>query len=109
MPGLLQQGTSGAFRRFPLMPQRAHTQPIDRLSAAESVLSLLGGLSLANAPTQERMALATVQIEATEEWFSAYMELEANSAANALIKMFDSSRRRGSRPLPTDFIPSSIH
>ncbi len=63
------------------MARRNLTQPIDRLSAADSVLSLLGALKPERIPRDERIALANVQIEFGEEWFSASMELAATGAA----------------------------
>ncbi len=59
------------------MPNRVHKQPIDRLSAAESLLSLLAHLRSENVPRAERLAVANTEIEAAEQWLSAYMEFEA--------------------------------
>lgn len=65
------------------MQPRAHIQPIDRLSAADSVISLLSGLKAETISPDERMAVATVQLEAAEEWLAAYMGIEAISAGDA--------------------------
>ena len=68
------------------MPARVQSQPIDRLSSADSVLALLAGVGSGKLPPDERMALATVQIEAAEEWLAAFMEHEAVNAARALAR-----------------------
>ena len=62
------------------MREHVPTQPIDRLSAADSVLSLLAALRGEKISPAERMAVANLQIETTEEWLSAYMQIEAASA-----------------------------
>jgi hypothetical protein len=66
------------------MSDPVHKQPIDRLSAADSVLSLLADLRPENIPREERLAVANTQIEATEQWLSAYMEFEAARPALAV-------------------------
>jgi hypothetical protein len=51
------------------------TQPIDRMTAADSVLSLLGRLDVQKFPNEERMAVALVEIEALDQWFAAYLDV----------------------------------
>jgi hypothetical protein len=68
------------------MSNPVHKQPIDRLSAADSVLALLSHLRPENIPRGERLAVANTQIEATEQWLSAYMEFEAAQPALAFAK-----------------------
>ena len=51
------------------------TQPIDRMTAADSVLSLLGRLDVQKFPNEERMAVALVEIEAIDEWLAAYLDV----------------------------------
>jgi hypothetical protein len=51
------------------------TQPIDRMTAADSVLSLLGRLDVQKFPNEERMAVALVEIETLDEWFAAYLDV----------------------------------
>jgi hypothetical protein len=53
--------------------------PIDRMTAAESVATLLSRLNVDKFPTEERMAVATVQIAAIDEWLAAYLEMRAPS------------------------------
>ena len=53
------------------------TQPIDRMTAADSVLSLLGQLDLRKLPSEERMAVAIVEIKALDEWLAAYLDVAA--------------------------------
>ena len=48
--------------------------PIDRMAAAESVVSILGRLNVDKFPAEERMAVASVQIAAIDEWLDAYLE-----------------------------------
>jgi hypothetical protein len=54
-------------------------QPIDRMTAADSVLALLGRLDVQKFPTDERMAVALVEIEAIDEWFAAYLDVAVPS------------------------------
>jgi hypothetical protein len=49
-------------------------KPIDRMAAAESVATLLSRLNVDKFPIEERMAVATVQIAAIDEWLAAYLE-----------------------------------
>ncbi len=53
------------------------TQPIDRMTAADSVLSLLGQLDVRKLPSEERMAVAIVEIKALDEWLAAYLDVGA--------------------------------
>ena len=53
--------------------------PIDRMTAAESVATLLGRLNVEKFPTEERMAVATVQIAAIDDWLAAYLEMRGPS------------------------------
>ena len=46
-------------------------QPIDSLSCAESVITLLDLLHIEKLPPEEQAALATVQTQAIEEWLTA--------------------------------------
>ena len=96
------RGTGVELPRCARMRSARHIQPIDRLSCAESVLALLAGVDGCKAVPAERMALATVQIETAEQWFSAFMEVEAILAANAFLRMFDSSARM-TAPKPYSF------
>ena len=52
---------------------------IDRMTAAESVATLLSRLNVEKFPTEERMAVATVQIAAIDEWLAAYLETRGPS------------------------------
>ncbi len=45
---------------------------IDALSSAGSVLELLSRVDMQKFPPEERMALSTVQVEALDDWLSAY-------------------------------------
>ena len=58
---------------------RLQTHQIDPLSSADSVLTLLGRLDPQRLPSGERMAVATKQIEAVEEWLSADFKTAARS------------------------------
>ena len=49
--------------------------PIDRMTAAESVATLLSRLNVEKFPTEERMAVAKVQIAAIDDWLAAYLEM----------------------------------
>ena len=53
--------------------------PIDRMTAAESVATLLSRLNVEKFPTEERMAVATVQIAAIDDWLAAYLEMRGAS------------------------------
>jgi hypothetical protein len=53
--------------------------PIDRMTAAESVATLLSRLNVDKFPTEERMAVATVQIAAIDDWLAAYLEMRGAS------------------------------
>ena len=57
--------------------QVRHKQTIDRLTAAESVIELLGRLDVEKFPKEERMAVALVKIEALDEWLSAFLDMAA--------------------------------
>ncbi len=52
-------------------------QPLDRMTAADSLITLLGHLDVEKFPSEERMAVAIVQIEAIDEWLAAYLEMRA--------------------------------
>ena len=62
------------------MRESMHKNPIDRLSHADSVIALLGGLDIERFPTDERIAVASLQVEAIEEWLAAYLENTAEGA-----------------------------
>lgn len=71
-------------RRNPRVPsyvppsmQERHRQPIDRLSAAASVIDLLDRLDVEKFPKEERMAVALVRVEALDEWLSAFLDMTA--------------------------------
>jgi mono/diheme cytochrome c family protein len=49
-------------------------QPIDRMTAAESIATILGRVNVEKFPYEERVAAATAQIAAIEEWLDAYLE-----------------------------------
>jgi hypothetical protein len=53
------------------MKDRRATQPIDTLTCAESVITLLNHLHIDKLPEEERAALALVQTQALEEWLTA--------------------------------------
>ncbi len=55
--------------------------PIDRITCAESMITLLGRLNVDRFPPEERMAVARVQVEAIDDWLAAYMESAARTAA----------------------------
>ena len=57
---------------------------IDRLSRADSVITLLGRLNVERFPPEERMAVARLQVEAIDEWLAAYLEGVAENAEGAL-------------------------
>ena len=67
------------------MATRTHARTIDRLSAADSVLSLLGALRAERLPPDERMAVATGQLEAVEEWFAAFVDVESADPAHPAV------------------------
>jgi hypothetical protein len=48
-----------------------HKQSIDRLTAAQGVLELLGRLDVRKLPSEERMAVAVVEVKALDEWLAA--------------------------------------
>ena len=52
----------------------ASKNPIDRLTAAESIATLLARLNVEKFPDEERLAVATAQIAAIDEWLAAYVE-----------------------------------
>ena len=52
----------------------AHKNPIDRLSHADSVLALLSRVNVQNFSGDERIAVATVQVEALDDWLAADLE-----------------------------------
>ena len=56
------------------MGSAAHKNPIDRMSRADSVMALLSCLNVASFPGDERIAVATVQVEALDEWLAADLE-----------------------------------
>ncbi len=76
------------------MRDPAPSQRIDPLTAADSVIALLGDLNTDKFSPDERIAVANVQVEAAEEWLAAYLEAEAMTAAFSLIRMYDSSAGR---------------
>ncbi len=47
---------------------------IDRLTRADSVITLLGRLNVERFPPVERMAVARLQVEAIDDWLAAYLE-----------------------------------
>jgi hypothetical protein len=51
--------------------------PIDRMAAAESIVTILGRLNVDKFPAVERMAVASVQIAAIDEWLDAYLDNRA--------------------------------
>jgi len=53
--------------------------PIDRMAAAESIVTILGRLNVERFPAEERMAVAKVQIAAIDEWLEAYLETRGAS------------------------------
>ena len=57
--------------------QVRHKQSIDRLTAAQSVLELLGRLDVRKFPPEERMDVAIVEIKALDEWLAAYLDIAA--------------------------------
>jgi hypothetical protein len=65
------------------MRQDGHKNPIDRMSHADSVMALLGRVNVNNFPGEERIAIATVQVEALDEWLAADLE---NSAARPPLR-----------------------
>jgi len=52
-------------------------QPLDRMTAADSLITLLGHLDVEKFPSEEQMAVAIAQIEAIDEWLAAYLEMRA--------------------------------
>ena len=71
-------GNSRCNRVVSVPMQRAqHRYPIDRMSAAESVLALIGRLDVEKFPPEERMAVAIVEIEAIDEWLAACLAVDA--------------------------------
>lgn len=75
-------------------------QRIDPLTSADSVIALLGALNTAKFSPDERIAVASVQLEAADEWLGAYLEAEAMTAAFALVRMYDSSSAQASGTRP---------
>ncbi len=59
------------------MQADTHSNPIDRISHAESVIALLGRVNADKFPADERMAVASVQIEAIDQWLAAYLDVSA--------------------------------
>ena len=53
------------------MGRSDHGNPIDPKSGADTVLSLLSQVNSATFPHEERMAVATVQVEALDAWLAA--------------------------------------
>ena len=49
-------------------------KPMDRLSCADSVITLLGRLNVERFPPEERMAVARLQVEAIDDWLAAYLD-----------------------------------
>jgi hypothetical protein len=47
------------------------------MDRADSVITLLGRLNTDEFPAEERMAVATSQVQAIDEWLDAYLELTA--------------------------------
>jgi len=72
-------GTGAVHRRFPGMSASRPRNPIDRLSAADSMIALLGRLNTDRFPPEERMAVATTQVEAIDEWLAAYLEIKESA------------------------------
>ena len=89
-------GTEKPNRRLLSMRDPAPSQRIDPLTAADSVIALLGDLNTDKFSPDERIAVANVQVEAAEEWLAAYLEAEAMTAAYALVRMYDSSAEHAS-------------
>jgi hypothetical protein len=52
------------------------THPIDRLTAADSIATLLSRLDLARLPEREAVAVREVQKKAIEDWLAAYGALK---------------------------------
>jgi hypothetical protein len=61
------------------MSEMSLKQPIHCLAHAESVIALLGRLNTDGFPAEERMAVATSQVQAIDDWLAAYMELSARA------------------------------
>jgi hypothetical protein len=59
-------------------------KPIDRLSSADSMITLLGRLNVEPFPPEERMAVARLQVEAIEDWLAAYLDGGAAHGPNAV-------------------------
>ena len=60
-------------------------QPIDRMSAAESIATILGRLNIEKFPHEERMAVAAAQIAAIDEWLDAFLEKRGPKARPAYL------------------------
>jgi hypothetical protein len=67
------------------MAARTHAQTIDKLTAADSVLSLLNALRSERLPPAERMAIARAQIEAVEEWLAAFLDVKSTRSARPAV------------------------
>jgi len=55
--------------------------PIDRMSAADSIATILGRLDVERFPLGEQLAVATMQVAAIEEWLAAYLEAKGAETA----------------------------
>jgi hypothetical protein len=47
---------------------------IDPEAAADGILRLLNSVDILGLPPEERVAVATVQVEALDDWLSAYLK-----------------------------------
>ena len=63
------------------MQSAVHKNQIDRLSQADSVITLLGRVNVENFRAEERIAVATAQVEAIDEWLAAYLDSSLAAAA----------------------------
>ncbi len=59
------------FQHYGGMAAMNPKMDIDRLSRADSVITLLGRLNVERFPPEERMAVARLQVEAIDEWLAA--------------------------------------
>jgi hypothetical protein len=63
------------------MQSSQHRNPIDKMSHSGSVIDLLSLLNLEKLPSDERIAVASVQVEALEEWLAANLDSLAERTA----------------------------
>jgi hypothetical protein len=50
------------------------TQPIDVMSAADSVITILGSLDVSSFPPEECIAVSVCQAKAVDAWMGAYLQ-----------------------------------